>query len=216
MTTSYEQFEKEYTNIRALPQNGNEIGFFIQECLRFHSISGTLKNGGFSLDATCSPDERYITHILTRSLLENFFTILYLFDDLTNTADRYDKLKNTFKVDYKKLMTDLQKSPWDSVLTQNSLKLEPIDPNWSLTPTMPNVHDILLQVMNQHGNKLNYLYVIYRISSFDTHGRSLEAILNSVFGKTCNFPVLEGDRIFEVIASEYLAILNNLRQQGLI
>ena len=46
---------------------------------------------------------------------------------------------------------------------------------------MPNVNDMLTQVRNVHGDRLNYLYFVYRIASFDTHGKSLGTIFEAVF-----------------------------------
>ena len=56
---------------RVLGSQPGPIGFLGQEALRFHSIAGTLKANG--MVGNSSDDERYISHILARSLIKNFF-----------------------------------------------------------------------------------------------------------------------------------------------
>ena len=57
----------------------------------------------FELNKRISADERYITHPLCRTLIENFFAIMYLFDDPSKTGERYENLINSFKYDYRKM-----------------------------------------------------------------------------------------------------------------
>ncbi|HEM6868926.1 TPA: hypothetical protein U2I64_001603 [Providencia stuartii] len=217
MTNNYSQFEQELQNLKSLEQRNDELGFFSQECSRFYTISKSLKESDLNLGITCPPDHRYMTHPLIRSLLENFAAIIYIFDDLANTCSRYEMIKNKFRLDYIKLMGGFQTQPWNNIITAQNLQLEPADPNWKpISPKPLDVNSMLAAVKNNYGDRLDYLYMAYRISSFDAHGRNLEAIFNAVFGKACNFPVLKVDYIFELIASEYLAILNKLRQQNLI
>ncbi|EOY4305001.1 hypothetical protein I4574_11115 [Proteus mirabilis] len=211
----YALFEKELPNLKSLQQRNDELGFFSQECSRFYTISKTLKTSNINLGVTCTPDTRYITHPLIRSLLENFAAIIYIFDDLINASKRYDVIKNSFKKEYHKLMNSLQTPPWDQVIAAQHFQLETSAPNWASLPQQLDVNSMLTAVKNKSGGRLNYLYVAYRISSFDTHGRSLETIFNAVFGKSCNFPVLNINYTFELIASEYLALLYRLRWQSL-
>ena len=216
MTNNYNQFEQELQNLKSLEQRNDELGFFSQECSRFYTISKSLKESDLNLGITCPPDHRYMTHPLIRSLLENFAAIIYIFDDLANTCSRYEIIKNKFRLEYNKLMNGFQTPPWDAIITAQNLQLEPSNPNWASLPRELDVNSMLAAVRNNYGDRLDYLYMAYRISSFDTHGRSLETIFNAVFNKKCNFPVLKVDYIFELIASEYLAILNKLKQQSLI
>jgi hypothetical protein len=60
---------------------------------------------------------------------------------------------------------------------------------------------------------LDALYVIYRITSFDTHGKTLTALLEDVFGKPVNFPVLNIGTALELMAEEYISILARVRQR---
>lgn len=208
MPTEFEQLKAELPTIKSLSNTGGANGFFAQEVLRFHSIAGTLLENGFALDETSTVDERYLTHVLSRSLLENYFTIIYLFDDPTETSNRYEALKNSFKEDYRKLLNE--------PLLPRKNELEPADPTWRNLAGLPNVNDMLTQVRNVHGDRLNYLYFVYRIASFDTHGKSLGTIFEAVFGKTCNFPVLKIKYAFELIANQYLVVLNDLRKSSVI
>ena len=108
MATNYfEQLKSELEAYRSLSSRGGHLGFFGQEVLRFHSIAGTLVEGcDFRLDESASNDERYFTHILVRSLLENYFWTIYLFDNPAQSSHRYEELKNSFKRDYVKLLNE--------------------------------------------------------------------------------------------------------------
>lgn len=213
----FEQLKAELPTMMRLSQSGGANGFFAQEALRFYSIAGTLLSvEEFALDKTSSVDERYLTHVLSRSLLENYFTIIYLFDDPSQTAARYDELKNTFKEDYRKLMNDLNAPSWQNFMQTHKAQLEPVDPTWTQAKGLPNVNDMLVKLRNDYSDRLSYLYPVYRISSFDTHGRSLGTIFEAVFGKKCNFPVLNIKYAFELIANQYLVVLNDLRKSGAI
>lgn len=215
MAIVYNLFEQEISRINTIQPKNDATSFFIQECLRFYSISRTLINSNIDLSINCCPETRYITHPLARSLLENFFAITYIFDKPNNVSKRYKKLKNSFKEEYRKLINELQIAPWDKIVTTNNWSLEPYNPIWNTSEKLPNVREMLKSVRNAYGDKLDYLYVIYRITSFDTHGRSLETIFSTVFGKKCNFPVLNLNSVFEIIASEYLVILKKIRLQSL-
>ncbi len=71
---------------RVLGSQPGPIGFLGQEALRFHSIAGTLKANG--MVGNSSDDERYISHILARSLIENFFgSFIFLTFPLAGNLD---------------------------------------------------------------------------------------------------------------------------------
>lgn len=214
MSSEFERLENEIETIRTLANSVGVNGFFAQEVLRFYSIAGSFLNTeAMKLDETATNDERYMTHILMRSLLENYFTIIYLFDEPNLTADRYNSLLNSFKKDYKKLMNDLNKPAWQTFMVAEGSQLEAPISTWSMAPELPNVNDMLLQVKNDYGDKLNYLYLLYRITSFDTHGKSLGTIFEAVFGKQCNFPALRIKYAIDLIANQYLAVLHHIHHQ---
>ena len=202
MTNYFHQLQNQLPAIRSLSSCGGVKGFFGQEALRFHSIAGTLLSN-FSLDKGAGVDERYITHILARSLLENYFWLIYLFDDPAQAEVRYEQLTNSFKRDYLKLMNENQLPHKD--------QLERADPSWASLQRAPDVNRMLAQVTNDYGDRLSYLYFIYRITSFDTHGKNLGTVFQTVFGKTRNFPVLDLKHAIELVANQYLVILDGLR-----
>lgn len=77
-----------------------------------------------------------------------------------------------------------------------------------------DVNSLLAQVRNDHGDRLNYLYFIYRVTSFDTHGKNLDAIFQEAFGKQANFPVLDIGYAVQLVANQYLVTLEQLRDAG--
>jgi hypothetical protein len=214
MTIYFNLLESEIPAIKQLPQKADATGFLIQEIIRFYSIAGTLSHNGLKLDVNSSIDERYLTHILSRSLLENYFTIIYLFDDPSQTSKRYEELKNSFKQDYKKLMNNLNDSSWHDFMQAHQADLEPANSTWMQAKGLPDVNTMLTGLRNDYNDRLSYLYPIYRITSFDTHGRSLGTIFEAVFGKKCNFPVLNIRHAFELMANQYLVVVKDLRSRG--
>lgn len=206
MNPHYDDLALEKSTLLSLSAGVGANAFFAQEALRFLSMSGTLKNINFTLDKNALVDERHITHTISRSLLENYFWTLYIFDDNNEKNNRYEELIDSFKREYIKLIND----PMLPLRNQ----LEAADPSWQAIPRGLNVSSMLAQVKNDHGDRLDYLYFIYRISSFDTHGKNLGTIGRSTFGKTVNFPVLEINVVFELIANQYLVILQKLRASG--
>ena len=209
MTGNFDLLKAELEAFRGLSTLAGAHGFFGQEVLRFYSIAGTLLAfEGFKLDERSNVDERYTTHILSRSLLENYFWIIYLFDDLSLTTIRYEELKNSFKRDYHKLLNEPH-------LPRKS-ELEPANLTWAKLPRGLDINSMLAQIKNVHGDRLNYLYFVYRIASFDTHGKSLGTILEAVFGKPCSFPMLKIQYAFELISQQYLTVLRELRRNGVV
>lgn len=216
MSTNFDQLKTQIQFLRTLKPKADETGFFIQEMLRFYSIAGTLLGINITLDKTSNADERYFTHILSRSLLEPFFIILYIFDDPLQMASRYEQQKNSFKDEYRKLMNDLRAPEWQNFMQGDGSKLEAEDPSWNKLQRLPNIKDLLGALKNSNNKSLDFLYPLYRITSFDTHGKSLGTIFEAVFQKQCNFPVLDVSLAIELIAGEYIVILNDLRARRLI
>jgi len=175
-----------------------------QEAMRFHSIAGTLLEN-MKLDVS-SVDERYITHILARSVIEGFFWNAYIFAERATRDARYEEFANGFKREYLKL--------YNEQLFPQKGSIEPADPNWAQLHSPLDVRSMLAQLKNDHGDRLDYLYLIYRITSFDTHAKNLNASFEHVFGKTCNFPFLDLRFGFDLIANTYLVILQQLRADG--
>lgn len=194
----------EMPHLQELADTPGPIAFLAQECMRFYSVAGSLK-GSFPL-ANATAEERYITHILGRSLLEGFFWVVYIFDPAGNRATRYEEKLNAFRREYGKL--------WSEKLVPEKGQLEPADASWASLPKPIDVNSMLAQVKNDYGDRLSYLYFVYRVASFDTHGNSLSTLFESVFGKDCNFSTLDFNYGFDLIANTYLVALNELRSSG--
>jgi hypothetical protein len=204
MTDHFELLKQQTTTLEKISETAGEIGFFAQEALRFYSIAGTL-SATFPLENS-SIGERQITHILARSLLENYFWLIYIFDDRSQRSRRYDEKVNSFKREYSKLIND--------PLVPQKEKLEPADPAWNSLPRSLDVNSMLAQVKNDYGDRLSYLYFVYRVASFDTHGNSMAVLFEQAFGKSCNFSALNLPFGFDLIANQYLVILQELTQAG--
>ncbi|QUN05099.1 hypothetical protein KDN34_12865 [Shewanella yunxiaonensis] len=202
MSQYFDQLKSNLEELKLLSAKDGAIGFFSQEALRFHSVAGTILSS-FKADTSASVDERYITHILSRSLMENYFWLLYIFDDAAKRDSRYQELINSFKRDYNKLLNE--------PLLPHKDKLEPSQTAWASAPKAMDVNSMLAQLTNNYGDRLSYLYFIYRVTSFDTHGKNLNNILQTAFGKTANFPILDIGKAFELVANQYLVTLAALK-----
>lgn len=202
MPDHFKILKDELPIIETLATTGGVNGFFGQEVLRFYSIAGTLLEN-FNCGKNADIKERYITHILARSLIENYFWLIYIFDDSTQKNNRYQEVVNSFKRDYHKLINEK--------LLLHTEQLEPTNSTWSNLPKAMDVNSMMAQIKNDYGDRLNFLYFIYRISSFDTHGKNLENIMQETFGKAVNFPILDLSYAFDLIANQYLVTLQELR-----
>ena len=200
----FKLLENELPVLRNLSDKPGARAFFAQECMRFYSIAESLRQT-FTL-TNDTAEERYITHVLGRSLLEGFFWVIYIFDTPGNRDSRYDEKLNAFRREYGKF--------WNEKIVPDRVQLEPADPNWASMPKPLDVNSMLTQLKNDHGDRLNYLYFVYRVSSFDTHGNSLSTIFEAVFGNSSNFTTLDFKYGFDLIANTYLVIMNELRKQG--
>jgi hypothetical protein len=200
----YERFGRELLIMTAHTAKNDCEKFALEEFIRFNSICGTIIASFKNVSTDIS--ERIITHILMRSILENYFWLLYIFyeDDRLLWSTRFDEYLNGFKIEYAKLYAEPS-------LPQKS-KIESPDPSWQTLRRPMDINSILIKLRNDYGNKLNYLYFLYRISSFDTHGKSLPSLFNSAFGKECNFPYLRIERAIDLIANQYLAIWQRISE----
>jgi len=203
MPDHFKILKDELPTIEKVATIGGVNGFFGQEVLRFYSIAGTMLTNFDCSKNSQDINARYITHILARSLMENYFWLIYIFDDTNQKNDRYQNMINSFKRDYQKLLNE--------PLLPNKGQLEPADSTWSSLRKAMDVNSIMAQITNDYGDRLNYLYFIYRISSFDTHGKNLENIMQETFGKAVNFPILDLSYAFDLMANQYLVTLQELR-----
>ncbi|MCH7340307.1 DUF5677 domain-containing protein [Acinetobacter higginsii] len=210
-TNYFELLEEQKSSAEELSAQTNAKGLLGQEILRFTSIAGTLLKSSFRLDKTSSIDERYFTHPLIRSLLENFFKIIYIFDTSELESQRFEQAVNSFKEEYRKLFKDLSKEAWNSkFMDEYRDKLNPAKDEWNNLQKLINPNDFLLQLNNIDGENLQYLYVLYRITSFDIHGNSLKVFFDSSFNSHSSFVILDIRKTLNVIASEYLGLLKKI------
>jgi len=200
----FELLKSELPRLQKLAGTPGPIAFLAQECMRFYSVAGSLRNTFALTNATA--EERYITHILGRSLLEGFFWVVYIFDPAGDRAIRYEEKLNAFRREYGKF--------WGEKIVPGKVQMEPADPSWASLPRPMDVNRMLAQVKNENGDSFSYLYFVYRVASFDTHGNSLSTLLESAFGKECNFSALDFTYGFDLIANTYLGVLNKLRSSG--
>ncbi|NTU50088.1 MAG: hypothetical protein HGA87_04245 [Desulfobulbaceae bacterium] len=201
----FEALKQELSTLKNISNGVGPNAFFAQEALRFYSIAGTIKDN-FTLDETAKTEERNITHILFRSLLENYFRILYIFDSPGDIQARYDSIISNFKREYGKLLNE--------PLLQRKNELEPAGSGWSKLPRGLDMNSTLEQVRNDYGDRLSYLYFVYRIASFDTHGNNIKSVAADAFGKPCNFPVLKLAYAIDLVANQYLIVLGDMRGRG--
>lgn len=199
----FDVLKQELATLEALSGRPDEIGYFAQESLRFYSIAGTLKENDLLKNA--SAGERQISHILGRSLLEGYFWLIYIFDDPAQRKARFDEKLHAFKREYGKF--------WNEKLVPGKSQMEPADTGWAGLPKAKDVNSMLAQVKNDYGDRLSYLYFVYRVASFDTHGNSMDVLFQSLFGKPCNFSALDFNYGFDLIANQYLVILQELQSR---
>lgn len=195
-------FEKIHDILPAIKQfntNSPHEDFYKEEVIRFYSIAGTIREN--FLDAPNNIDARIISHVLIRSVIENYFWLLYIYFDDSLIKNRFDEYLNGFKKEYLKLHNE--------PLLPDKHMLETPDDSWK-TLSHKDLNSILTALVNDHGNKLNYIYFVYRISSFDTHGKSLSALFRTSFNKDCNFPYIKLEPIIDLIANQYLVIWDKI------
>ena len=204
MTEHFDLLKQQIPTLQRISGMPGEVGFFAQEAMRFYSTAGSLC-ATFPLNNS-SIEERQITHILARSLLENYFWLIYIFDDRAQRSTRYNEKLNAFKREYAKLLND--------PLVPHKSQLEPAGPDWGELDRPPDLNSMLTKVKNVYGDNLSYLYFFYRVASFDTHGNSLAVLFEMAFGKICSFPALKLPFGFDLIANQYLCILQELHNAG--
>ena len=204
MSHSFKELENLIPKVRSFNPSISYKTFLKQEILRFYSISGTLKANFSNIETNV--DERIFSHILIRSIIENFFRIMYIFDDESKSENRFNEILNGFKKDYAKM--------YNEPLLPNKNLLEEPDSNWSSLDSPLDIKSMLAKLVNTYGDKLDYLYFMYRITSFDTHGTNLSIFLETAFNKRSNFPVLKLDKLLEIISNFYLYIWNGIESNA--
>jgi hypothetical protein len=202
MKSKFQMIEESIPEIKSFQPVNQYDDFFKEEVLRFCSIAGTVRKSFKNVDTNI--DERIISHILMRSVIENYFWLLYIFEDVSNATVRFEEYLNDFKVEYRKLYND----PGFNLKS----KIYAPDPSWKGLKKAKDLNSILISMYNIHGDRLNFIYPFYRITSFDTHGKSLSALFRAAFNRECNFPFVKIDPIIELIADEYLITWKKIKK----
>lgn len=203
MKNNFEQLETHIKDIQMYSGTNMYDNFFNEEVIRFYSIAGTVLETFKNVEHNVN--ERMISHILLRSLLENFFWLLYIYDNDNDNdkSDRFNEYLDSFKSEYRKLYNDTHLS------IQN--QIDQPDPSWVNIKKTKDLNSILTSMFNDHGDRLNHFYPLYRISSFDTHGKSLNSLFNASFNKDCNFPYIKIEPIIDLMANQYLVTWLNVK-----
>jgi hypothetical protein len=203
MTEYFTQLHNEFHRIQGHNPINEHDRFFIQEVIRFHSIAGTI-NTSFNKTET-NIDGRIMSHILIRPLIENYFRILYIYDNDSESECKFNKLLNGFKKEYIKLYNEPELPDKDKMNTP--------DDSWRILASPLDLKSMLATLRNTDNVRLSFIYFIYRVSSFDTHGNSLEVFFNAAFNTSCNFSCLDIEKVINLISNEYLIIWNKLNSE---
>jgi len=117
--------------------------FAVEEFKRFYGIGRTILESVLPNEE--SVGERLYSHILLRTVFENFFWLLYIFDGTDEALwfERFDKRMNGFKHEYRKLYNE-------SALPHKS-ELPTPDPAWKTLPQAPKVKSLLEELRTLRG-----------------------------------------------------------------
>ena len=157
-------------------------------------------------DACNPPDQRNVTHPLLRTVLEGWIWVSYIFweNDESTRKVRFNEFLNGFKIEYRKLIEDKHLPRKDELLPI------PEGENWKDLDRPMNAKDLLVSMKNDHGDRLDYLYFVYRVTSFDIHAKTSNALFSKAFGKPSPFTYIKPDKIINLLANHYLEILDQL------
>ena len=194
----FKALQPAFAKVLKTPGLDDVKSFAVAEFLRFYSMGGTILANFANLPL--SFEARTFTHIVLRSLLEHYFWILYIFceSDSRTWSARFDEYMDGFKREY----VQLYKEP----LLPHKTLIEPPGPKWDSIKQPKDMKSVLAAVMNDYGHRLDYLYFVYRITSFDIHGKTLPTLFIRAFHKPCNFPALKIKNTIDLIANEYLVV----------
>jgi hypothetical protein len=177
--------------------------FAVEEFIRFYSVAGTILANFRNIRTNVN--ERILSHILMRSLLENYFWLLYIFfeDYEASWSNRFEEYMDGFKSQYYKL--------YEEPYLPHKQSLQKPDSNWKTLKRTKDLNSVLVALKNDYGDKLSYLYFVYRITSFDTHGKTMRSLFSNAFRKDCNFPYLKIEETIDLIANGYLVIWDKIK-----
>lgn len=200
----FDALANERPNILTFASTASYETYAAQEFLRFLSVGGTLRDN-FN-DIPASYDERMLTHVPLRSLLEGFFWILYIYEHQSpvDRAKRFEEQLLEFQRQYFKLYSDIDPNHQAAIPAPQA--------GWNSNPRARDVASVLLAQRNAWGDKMDYLYFTYRVTSFDTHGRIAPVLFAQSFGPgAAQFPYLKLGLITDLVANAYLNVWNDIK-----
>ena len=200
MKHGFSEFKKEIRSLEDKILHCPGEKFAQEEMLRFYLIGNTVLQG--FPDLHNYPDQRIITHPLLRTLLEGWIWVSYIFgeDDEDTKINRFNELLNGFKLDYSRLIDDR------FLPHKDQLPSIPNGENWQNSRRPKSTKDLLVAIKNEYGHRLDYLYILYRVTSFDIHAKASEALFNEAFGGPCSFARIKPDKIINLMAGGYSEI----------
>lgn len=204
-TPVFIDFEKQMPSIRIFSTAKSWEALALEEFARFYTVGGTLLHYFSSAGTAPSQDELSITNVLLRSVLEKCFWLMYVFDTDVEAErkSKFEEYLDGFQNEYRKLHNDIS-------VHANKFASQLEQPNASWTKKSKNVNDLLVAIRNVHGNRLDFLYHTYRITSFYTHGTASKVLLTETFQKPCNFPLLRVQETVDMVANQYCVIWDKL------
>ncbi len=193
----FQEFDKLSSEFSKVLFTEDYKNFAVEEFKRFRSLAGTTL-------ANIDTMPRDFSHLILRSILESFFWLIYIFDGSERAiwSQRFEEYMNAFKTEYYKLYNEPN-------LPRKEELEAPLD-HWRRLPRSRDVKSLLTALTTIRGEKLDYLYFTYRVTSFDTHGRALKTLFSSAFQKDCNFPLLNSETTINLIADSYLVIWSQI------
>lgn len=188
--------------IRSLPLASPHEQFLREEALRFATIAETAAKTFPNVPR--NSDERLFCHLLFRPAIENFYRIIYVFEDTAKSEERFAEILGGFQRDYFELFNEI------GPLYNNQIEAPPTE--WAKRRKCPDVKSMLAQVTNKWGSRFAYLHYLYQIAIFDTQGNNMEVFFETAWGKSVVLPVMQISTAIEMMADYYLAQLETISQ----
>ena len=198
-----------------------EKRLFLSEMFTFYSVANTIWN---SFTQQQHDDQifeyKQLIYPQLRRLLEFYFRAIYIFEDLTNTAQISTRINDYLafvRSQYNKMWNDINSNEQSLIAGGFGSVINPMIPK--LPPKMQparkdtiygNVSN-LLRNTHRNGPDMSALYTLYRITSFYSHG-DINFEIMADFSPTgnMNFPIIKTEKALDLMASEYEHLIKEL------
>ncbi len=191
-----------------------EKKWFLSEMSSFYTLAGTINKTWSDKDFE-KFEVRELSYPLIRRLLETYFRILYIFDDITEISERMDRYSKHIAYLYTKsyneldeIEKDLKNKGW---LEKSYLSTLPITNKGKKDSIFNNVKSMLEQIKSITGGHFGSFYMWYRITSFYSHGNINKEIWDTISLTNNNFPIIRVSKLIEKIAEDYNERIKDLR-----